>query len=273
MRTLFFKMLPHIVGGLIGLLIIFPPDAFQALGLWRFLVLAAIAIIGLLAMSGFLIAVNFLREVAVEPVEEALAPDVAALIDRFRSTGFELVIPLLRLDLRPPGTMSIMINRSAECWASVYSTGTIPRRVGYEIYSEIEGERGTLTSLADPGAAVLPLMPGYFKQVFFGALPEVLLARHGEAQAFLMARGVRFEPPGPQDIPARIRRAAKAQRQFIAANPLKALVLLVWRGVTRTTPYNQPVAIQKTTEATLRYLLQEQPAPALGAEPEVPVES
>src|ERR1044071_394472 len=103
MRNLFFKMLPYIVGALLGWLITSPPDSFRALGPWRFLVLAAIVVAGLLAVAGLSMAANFLREVAVEPAYEALAPDVAALIDRYRSIGFELVIPLLRLDLSPPG--------------------------------------------------------------------------------------------------------------------------------------------------------------------------
>jgi len=262
MREPFFKMLPYLLGGFLGFLITFPPDSFLALGPWRPLILACIVIVGLLAVTGLQLAISLPRDVNVEPLAETLAPDVAALIHQYRAIGFELVIPLLRVDIRPSGTLSIMVNRSAGCWGSVFVTGTVPRRVGYDIYSIIEGERGSLTSLAEPGAAVLPLAPGCFKQVFHGATPEVLLARHREAQAFLSERGVRFDPPGPQDVPARIRRSLNTQRQIIAANPLKAAALVLWRATTKSTPYNLPVASQKGTEATLRYLLRGESAPA-----------
>ena len=265
MRELFFKLLPYILGVLLGLLITSPPDSFQAFGPWRHLLVVAILVVGLLAVTGLQMAIGLPRDVNVEPLAEPVPSDVAALVDRFRAAGFELVIPLLRVDIRPAGTLTILANHREQCWGSVFATGTVPRRVGYDVYSVIEGERGTLTSLSDPGGAVLPLSPGCFKQVFLGASPAMLLARHCEAQAYLMTRGVRFEPPGPQDIPARIRRSINAQRQVIAANPLKAAALVLWRAATKRTPYSLPVAHQKGTGATLRRLLQERPAPARAA--------
>lgn len=265
MRESSFKILPYLLGGLLGLLIAFPPDFFVALGAWRPLILAGILVVGLLATTGMQLAINLPRDVKVEPLAEALPPDVAFLVSRYQAIGFELVVPLLRVNLRPAGTLSILMNRSAGCWASVFSTGTVPRRVGFDISSTIEGERGTLSSLADPGAAVLPLSPGCFKQVFPGATPEALLVYHREAQEYLTARGVRFEPPSPRDVTARIRRSINAQREVVAANPLKAAALVLWRATTKRTPYNRPVANQKGTEATVRQLLQGQSAPPRAA--------
>jgi hypothetical protein len=257
MRDFFFKLLPYLTGAVLGFLVFFPPAGFLAIGPWRPVVLGVLMIVGLLAATGLQLAINLPENVAIDVLPpEAPPPDIARLLESYRSLGFELLDPPVRIHLRPSCFVWVLTNRELGCWGTVFSTGTVPRRVGYDVISLTEGERASLTSLSDPAAGVLPLAPGHFKQVLKGASPAELVAFHREALRFLIARGVRFEPAKAGGVAERIRRSFVLQRRVVAANPVKAAALVLWRATTRTSPYSAPVASQRITETSLRQLQQ-----------------
>lgn len=256
MRDLFFKILPYVTGACLGLLLVFPPDSFAALGLWRPLILGALLILGLLASTGVNLATNLPREPKVEPViGEAPPRDVEAFLESYRALGFELLEPALRIDLRPSAMLWLLAHPGYGIWGSVFRTGTLPPRVGFDMVSQIEGDRGRLTSVANPDAAVLPPPPGHFKQVARGATPALLLAHHRQAHEYLARCGVCFEAPRPGGLAERVRRALVEQRLAVTRNLLKAVALTLWRAATKRTPYGEPIERQKGTEATLRQVL------------------
>jgi hypothetical protein len=255
MRDLFFKLLPYITGAALGFLVFFPPDSFAALGAWRPLVLGALLVFGLLATTGVSLATSLPREPRIEPLTGEPTPhEVAVLLESYRALGFELLEPPLRIGLRPSATLWMLAHRGYGCWGSVFRTGTLPARVGFEMVSQIEGDRGRLSSVADPDAAILPPGPGHFKQVLRGASPAQLLAYHMKAHAYLAHRGVRFEAPHPGGLAERVRRSMESQRRAVMRNPLKAAALALWRATTKSTPYGTAIEWQKGTEATLRQL-------------------
>jgi hypothetical protein len=255
MRDLFFKLLPYLTGAALGLLVFFPPAGFLAIGPWRPAVLGVILIVGLLATTGLQLAINLPENVAVDVLPpEAPPPDIVGLLASYQALGFELLDPPVRIHLRPSCCVWVLTNRELGCWGTVFSTGTVPRRVGYDVISAVEGDRAYLTSLADPAAGVLPLAPGHFKQVLKGASPAQLIAFHGEALRFLTARGVRFEPAKAGGVAERLHRSIARQRRVIAGNPVKAAALVLWRAATKTSPFSGPVANQKITEASVRQL-------------------
>lgn len=261
MRQLFFKLLPYALGGILGVLVVFPPASFDELGLWKVPILGGILLLGLLATVSVQMLVGLPQDPAVEPVHEAPPREAAHLIAQLQALGFETIEPSLRIDLRPPATIVVMMNRAAACWASVFVTGTLPRRVGYDILSVVEGKRGTMTSLADPAAAVLPVPPGHFKQVIRGASPQELLTHHQRAVDFLASRGVSVEQPDGQDVAGRVRRSLVLQRQVVTANPLKAAAVTLWRATTKRTPFDRALASQAGVEAGVLHL-RGQTAPA-----------
>jgi hypothetical protein len=258
MREAFFKVLPFVLGALLGYLLFMPPDLFQALGPWRPLVFAALALVGLLAFTGIQIALTLPSELRIEPLTDAdgeTPPDVVHLLAQFHGLGFEPRDAPVKVYLRPAGFVWTLTHPAQRAWATVFATGTIPRRLGYDVISAIDGDRGYLTSVADPGAAVLPLAPGSFKQVLPGAPPAALLDFHRQAQDYLTGRGVRFATPAGGDAPDRIRAAIAQQRKIALANPVKVAAQVLWRVVTKRSPFFGPVARQARTEATLRELL------------------
>jgi hypothetical protein len=254
-REAFFKLLPYLLGALLGWLLVSPPEAFAALGAWRPVVLAAIVGAALLAFTGVSLAASLPERPALAPYGGEPTADVARLLDAFRGLGFEPCEPPLVADLKPSATLWVLAHREAGCFASVYRTGTLPPRAGFDCISEIEGGRGALSSVADPAAAVLPLAPGSFKQVLAGASPEALFDFHRRAHAFLAGRGVRFERAAPGGVAEGVARSLARQRAVVVGNPLRAAALTLWRATTRTTPYALPVERQSSTEEQVRRLL------------------
>lgn len=255
MRNAFFKFQPYLMGALIGYLVFLPPRGFLALGPWRPVALMAFMVVALIASTALNMFLSLPSRVPVEPLtetDESISLDVVRLLREYREAGFELSQDPATVDIRPRSYIWPLINAQAGCRGSVFATGTIPRRVGYDISSEIEGGEGVLTSVADPGAAVFPLCPGDFKELIPGATPRQLLEAHLRARAFLESRGLRFKTPRAGGLQERFERYAVKQKKVIKRNPLKAAVVVFWRASTKTSPYVGPLENQRGIDTLIQ---------------------
>jgi hypothetical protein len=247
MRNTFFRVLPYLMGAAIGVFLANPPAFFSALGPWRPLALIAAMAIGLLASTGISMWVSLPARIRVEPLTEdagAISPEVVRLMNEYRVLGFEPSEGPGTVHIRPLAYTWPFLHRESGCRGSVFATSTIPRKVGYEIASYIEGGEGVLSTSANPAATVLPSSPGDFKEVIRDGTPRQLLAAHLRARAFLESRGYRFKPPGTSRMQERLQRSIAKQRRAIAANPFKAVAVAWWRAVMKTSPYLGPLESQ-----------------------------
>ncbi len=82
------RFLPILVGLVLGYLLVSPPDWLAPLGPWRWLVVAAIVLLGLLAFTAWQLAANLPAD---PPVEPAADPEVSGelrdLCSRFEALG------------------------------------------------------------------------------------------------------------------------------------------------------------------------------------------
>lgn len=240
---------------LFSLLLTYEPWPFSALGPWRAVVYGALFAVGLLVVIGVLAALTIPSDPVIEPLPAEGAPsEVQRTLEDYTEEGFEVLDPPLQVEMRPPAKLWMLRHCEAGCWGTVFRTSTVPPQVGYDVVSKIEGERGFLTSMADPKAAVLPAAPTDFRQLVPGASPGELLAHHRRAQEFLQRRGIRFEDPVRGGVAELLQRPMEEQRRRILANPLKAAVLALWRLATRGAVYRRPLEQQADTEDRLSRL-------------------
>jgi len=253
MRQLFFKLLPFAFGAIVALLYWLPlPPSLVA---WRPLVGLLLMAFGLLVTVAIQMAIGLPENPKVEPAaDESLPLEALFLITQLQELGFVPVHPPLRVYLRPAALLWPFINSDLQLTAAVYSTGTIPVRTTFEIVSVIEQDRGTLTSLADPNAAVLPTSPGHFKQVLRGASPRQLLEYHLEAQRYLSSRGIVFAKQPVGTPTERLLRASQRLKARVRARPLRSVVVTLWRVLSKRSPFALPVSRQHTTEINLAHL-------------------
>lgn len=258
MRQLFFKLLPYLLGALLGL-VFFLPDQLIG-GVWRYVLITTLLLVGVVAITLVQLATTLPETMAVKPAQEEVPPPAAIpLLKDFQALGFDRDGPVLCIRTRPATTVWPFVNKLRGCTGSVSSTKSLPEKVICELTSEIEGGRGELTSVADPHACALPLPPGHFRQLLRGAALRELLEYHLEAQVYLQQRGVRFARPPYGDSAERIRQSALQQRQAVFTRPVRSALVALWRTVTKRTPFEVPVAAQVSTESTLRALQSEGP--------------
>lgn len=254
MKNAFFKAQPYLTGALLGYLVFMPPRSFLALGPWRPVALAGLLVVGLLATTALNMFLSLPSRVQIRPLAEsadAISMDVVGWLREYRSAGFELSEDPAIVEIRPEAYVWPHIHPQAGCRGSVFATGTIPRKAGYDVSSEIEGGEGVFSSVADPAAAAFPLCPGDFKELIKGATPQQLLDSHLRARAFLESRGLRFKTPRAGGLQQRFERYAARQKKLIKSNPLKASLVVFWRAATKTSPYLGPLEKQAGIDARI----------------------
>lgn len=255
MRQMFFKLLPYAMGAAIGILVVFPPTVLRSFGPLSFIAVLLFLGLALVAVVTIQLFVALPADAMAKPAPgEAAPPEVQALIASFQVLGFEAGDTPFRVHLRPTAILWPMIHREAGCTASVFTTGTLPRRTSCEIVTGIEGDRGVLSSSPHSSGAALPLPPGWFKQIVEGASPEILFQHHRRGCWYLESQGVRLATPRLDNVCDQIRRSVVLQRKAALENPIRTACVALWRVVTRSSPYTLPLERQKGIDAAVRGL-------------------
>lgn len=260
-RTL--RVLPMLVGAALGWLLVHPPAGLASLGRGQYVVAVALVLLLLLLFTAGQISANLPEDVALEPLDPAATSEaLAALRFRCQVLGFAPVGPPLKVGISPPAVMVALAHAREPIYASAYQTGTLPARTAFDFVSVFEGDRGGLTSGAEPAGAMLPATPGSLRQVFRGEPLEHVLDRHREALAYLEGRGVRARPVStaafPQDFKASVRR----QRRAFLSAPVRRTAIMLWRVASGSTPHLGPLQSQAGAEREIDAILGGRTAPA-----------
>jgi hypothetical protein len=144
------------------------------------------------------------------------------------------------------------VHASTFSYASAFQTTTIPRKTAFDFVSILEGNRGGLTTNAEPGGAALPASPGSLRQVFPGASVEVVFERHREALHYLRANGLAAREVSAASFSADFAESFRRQRQAFLRSPLSGTLVMLWRSATSLTPHVGALAGQAAAQATIR---------------------
>lgn len=255
MSELLLKRLPLLVGLALGWLLFHPPAILAGLGPWRFAVMAALVLLLLLASVAGLLLKNLPEDFPLQPHGEAAPAELKTLVDAFDALGFREAGPCLRAGVLPPALLIPLVNESAGAYATVFRTGTEPPKVSFDIVSILHGDRGGLTSGADPGGTNLPADPGFLRQAFPGASVAEVFARHRETLEWLRGRGLPARAAKAETFVADFKAAMARQRRAFLSSPLRMSFVALLRSATGRTPHIGPVQEQKVAEDQIRDLL------------------
>ena len=86
--------------------------------------------------------------------------------------------------------------------------------------SILHGEKGGLTTNADPTGAALPAGDGGVRQVFPGESPEQLYRRHLDGMAYLRERGIACRSVSADTFAQDLAFGIGRQREVFTASPL-----------------------------------------------------
>ncbi len=255
MKDLTAKVMPIVVGALIGWMLFHPPAFLAPLGGLRYLVMALAGAALLVASVVMSVAAALPREASLTPSTDPIDAEMRALIDGYLALGFRSVGPAYTVGVAPAATLIGLVHPSEPVYGTVFRTGTIPPVVASDFISLLEDDRGGLTTSANPRAGTLPGDDGSFRQCIVGTTLEKLFAAHREGIAWLRAHGVRCRAVSAGAFATDFSRALGRQRAIFMSNPIRNAVRATWRTGTGRTAGRGRLSEQPGTEAQVRRLL------------------
>jgi len=251
MRNRAYKYLPIGFGLALGWLIFHPPAFLASLGPARWLVHAALVGFLLLSSVPLIALANLPEQVRMTSLSERDVPgDLARLREDFLRLGFRDAGPPWCVEIAPAAIVLGFVHSREPVYGTAFRTDTVPPRVSHDMVSILDGDRGGLTTNADPQGAALPASAGAFRQVLPGTALPALLEAHLEGIRYLRERGVSVRPVSAESFQLDLTKGLSKQRETFLAAPLRGSLLLLWRAATKQVPFvgrlrDQRVAAQQ----------------------------
>ncbi len=255
MRDAFYKVLPAAAGVLLGYLLLNPPAWLAALGPLAWLVNGLLCAVLLVASVGLVIIANLPDDPALDPVgEDEVHPELRALAERIERLGFRRAGPPCRVNISPSGILVGFVHGSRPVYSTVFRTGNVEAKTSFDFVSILHGDRGALTTNADPGGAALPAGPGELRQVLAGQEIEVLFEKHLEGLAYLERHGVHCRAVSADMLQQDFRAAMRKTRKRFLAAPLRSTLVTLWRAATRRVPFSGTLREQQVAQREIARL-------------------
>lgn len=256
MKDLFWKLQPYLSGGLIGWLAFWPPAFTESWGWWRYVVMGSLAGLTFLGTTILTVLQSLPKELPLQPLGQPLHdPQIQSLAESLYLLGFRQVSEPLQVGMKPPAALVAFVHRDQPAWATIFRTGTLPAKVGFDVVTTLQGGKGGLTTLNNPAGAVMPAAPGSLRQVFPGAPPERIFGEHCATLVQLQKRGLALDRPVPSGLAESFRQSISRQREAFLRSPLRNTVKMLWRIMARDSPHFGPLLGQRSTEGQIRHLL------------------
>lgn len=250
------RFLPILVGLVLGYVLVSPPEWMASLGPWRWLAVAAVVLLGLLAFTAWQLSANLPADPPLEPAAEAeVSGGLRDLCARLEVLGFQRIGTPLAVGISPPALMVAFVHEAERTYATAFRTSTVPPKTAFDCVSILDGDRGGLTTGAEPAGAVIPAARGSLRQVFPRAGVEQVFERHREGLQHLRSRGLPAKAVSASTFGRDFALSFRRQREAFTASPLRGAAITLWRAATGRTPHIGPVASQAAAQATIRELL------------------
>jgi len=256
MRDTFYKYMPAASGVLLGWFLFNPPAWMQSLGPLAYVVNIVLCALLLLGIVALIVVGNLPARLQVKPIgENEVHGELRAIGIKLEALGFRSAGPPLRVEIAPAATLLGYVHEKEPVYATVFRTGTSPAKTSHDFVSILHGEKGGLTTNAEPAGAVLPAGAGGMRQVFPDATIETLYERHLKGMAYLRERGVHCRNVSADTFRKDFETAISRQRETFLASPLVNTFVTLWRAGTKQVPFIGALREQKIAERQIAKLL------------------
>jgi hypothetical protein len=256
MKSLFYKFMPWISGLLLGWLMFNPPAWLQSLGSLSYLINGALCGLLLLSVIAWIIIANLPARLTLEPVpDQSIHPELRDCGQRFQALGFHPIGTPRRVNVAPAAILLGYVHRSEPVYATAFRTEHVKPRLGFDYVSLLHGDKGGLTTNADPDGATLPAGSGGLRQVFPGECQEDLFQRHLEGIAYLREQGIECRLLSAETFEQDFSAAMARQRRMFLDQPLRFTLITLWRSATKQIPFMGTLREQKIARQQIAQLL------------------
>jgi hypothetical protein len=248
--------MPWIAGLLLGWMLWHPPAVLESLGPLAWIVnlgLVGLLLIGVIAM---VIIANLPSQVEMNAVDEGTVhAELRQLGDRFERLGFRRAGPPRRVKIAPSAIVLGFAHETEPVYGTAFRTETMPAKLCFDFVSILHGDKGGLTTNADPAGAALPEGDGGLRQVFPGEELEELFRKHVDGIAYLRDRGIHCRPVSTDMFPKDLAMGIGRQREVFTASPVRGTLVTLWRAATKKVPFIGPLRDQAVAENQIARLL------------------
>lgn len=255
MKAIIYKFLPIVVGVILGVLAVSPP---QFLGLplpARILIGLPAVALAFLLFTVIMISAAMPQDIKLTPIEQGkVTEDMMDLFLAYQDAGFQLAGPPIQVETAPPAVLVPLIDRTGQVYGTIFRTGTQPPKTACDMVTVFQQPRAGLTTGAAVEGASLPASPGAFHQVFKDADISTLYHQHLAAVEQLRQQGLMVKPASARDFPEDFRESINHSRAHFFRNPLWNALVIIYRSSTGTTPHLGPIANQPVARQTLARL-------------------
>jgi hypothetical protein len=256
MRNSFYKYFPILFGLFLGWLLFHPPAWFSGLGPISWVLNLALVALLLLSFVPFLALANLPQELQMRPMADRDVPaKLNGLREQFYSLGFRDAGPPLRVEIAPAATLLGFVHPTEPVYGTAFQTDTVPPKVGHDLVSILDGDRGGLTTNTDPSGAALPASAGGFRQVLPDQSLDALLQAHVDGIRYLREQGVGVRPVSADAFQRDLAMGIRKQRETFLSSPLRGSALTLWRAATKQVPFVGSLREQRIATEQLKSLL------------------
>ncbi len=261
MRKNFLKILYYIaVVGIIWL-IVNPPRWLEHPGIY-------IAFIVFCVLLGFCSLISYIafaqlsrisKAANIIPIlEEKLDEELKNLIDHFVSYGFTLANGPYQNDYELPTVIIPFVHGKHRTYAWIVSRENALRikTVYFGFDSLLKNDRASLGTIQNPLGVSLPQNPDDLRQVFVGASVETLFKYHLKAIAYLKNKGIETRVVTTDTYIEDRKRGLENLYHRFKSSILKNTLVLLWRSISKKTPYNGALENQKIAQEQIARLQQ-----------------
>lgn len=230
------RVLPFMIGLMLGWLLVAPPAWFAGMGPVRHLLTAILFLFFLLAFGVSLALGGLPRRLRLRRADDQTLPETErGLVERLEHLGFVGEDALYRLGSVPSMLLLPLIHRQEQAYAFVW--GRRRARIQVTFVTRFDRVAGELATTSARSTAVLPAAPGQLLQVLPGEAPEVLWKAHRQALRALERGGVAFRVLTGSALTADLKERNAERRSAFLAAPLRHTLAMYWRVLTRRSPH------------------------------------
>jgi len=245
------------IGGLIGILLVNPPEFLRSIGWQGYLVIPALCLLLYIFFPGYAFVRSVFRKFELIPLDKQInRRDIQTLMDELSSLGFTQAGPALDL----PSYAAIIVpfvHEDAATYCTILRFNIGFGKTTFAFSSIMEDNLSGLSTFRERAIAFEPRPACVFYQGFPGANMPPLFRHHLRGLEYLQMYGFNTRAVGYDTFVEDEMNGQVLRKKFLRSNLNRHTLVFVWRFLTRRGPYLGSLDKQKIAQKNLLELKRE----------------
>jgi len=257
MKKFFLKYFCFFVWGLLGFLLVNPPEFLRSIGWQGYLVIPGLCLLLYICYPAYAFIRSIFKEVELKPVDKRIdRRDILTLMDMLTSLGFTQAGPALEVS-SPLGIIMPFVREDVATYAAIVRVEVGFGKTTFAFSSILDENVGGLATVREHASSMEPSPAGSFRQVFPKDDIQSIFQHHLRGLEYLQRYGLNTRAVGRDTFVEDEKRAITLRKKFLSSNLVRHTLIFIWRFLTKRSPYGGPVERQKIAQKNIHELKRE----------------